>query len=122
LTLSSPATFPSHLRLNRAADFEAVFASARRSADPLFTVLFRPSSQDHARIGMTASAKRIRTAVGRNRIRRLVRESFRRVQTELAGLDIVVVIKEPAARADNASIAGSLEAHWRRLRRVSSAG
>lgn len=71
---------------------------------------------------MTASAKRVRTAVGRNRIRRLVRESFRRMQRELAGLDIVVIIKEPAARADNATIAASLQAHWQRLARTLSAG
>lgn len=71
---------------------------------------------------MTVSAKRVRKAVGRNRVRRLVRESFRRSQQVLAGLDIVVVVKEAAARADNQAISRSLDAHWQRLHRASAGG
>ena len=69
---------------------------------------------------MTASAKRIRTAVGRNRIRRVIRESFRQSQEALAGLDIVVLVKEPARQATNAEMFGSLNAHWRRLERATT--
>jgi ribonuclease P protein component len=83
----------------------------------LFTVLYRPSALPEARLGMTASARRVRTSVGRNRIRRLVRESFRHARRSLAAVDIVVVVKEPAARASNAAIFASLERHWGRLRR-----
>jgi ribonuclease P protein component len=64
---------------------------------------------------MSASARRVRSAVARNRIRRLIRESFRREQARLAGLDIVVLVKEPAREAGNAEILRSLEGHWRRL-------
>lgn len=68
---------------------------------------------------MTVPAKRVRKAVGRNRIRRLVRESFRHSQHALSGLDIVVMVKEAAARADNQAVNSSLDAHWQRLRRAS---
>ena len=66
---------------------------------------------------MTASAKRVPGAVGRNRIRRLIRESFRRAERQLTGLDIVVLVKEPAATATNAAILTSLKGHWTRLGR-----
>jgi ribonuclease P protein component len=92
-----------------------VFKQGRRSADPLFTVLYRHSDLDYARLGMAASSKRVRTAVGRNRIRRLVRESFRHSTALLAGLDVVVLVKDAAARAPNPDIAASLLAHWARL-------
>lgn len=84
-------------------------------------MLYRPSGLDHARLGMAASAKRIRTAVGRNRIRRLIRESFRQGAIRQQGLDIVVLVKEPAVTADNAALTASLAAHWLRLQRATAA-
>jgi ribonuclease P protein component len=117
-----PHRFPVRLRLTRGADFEAVFKQGRRSADRLFTVLYRPSGLDHARLGMTASAKRVRTAVGRNRIRRLIRDSFRHSERRLEGLDIVVLVKEPARDAANADIFASLAVHWSRLQTTTGKG
>lgn len=66
---------------------------------------------------MTASAKRVRTAVARNRIRRLVRESFRQDAIRQQGLDIVVLVRDLAATAANTDISTSLAGHWDRLRR-----
>lgn len=71
---------------------------------------------------MTASAKRIRTAVGRNRIRRLIRESFRRSCTGLDGFDVVVIVRDAAKLAPNAAVFASLDAHWARLQRTVGAG
>ena len=116
-TSTHPNRFSARLRLTRGADFDAVFSEGRRSADALFTVLYRHSSLDHPRLGMAASSKRVRTAVGRNRIRRLVRESFRHSAVMLAGLDVVVLVRDAAARAPNPDIAASLAAHWARLNR-----
>lgn len=92
-----------------------MFESGQRSTDRLFTVLYRRSGLPHARIGMTAPARRVRTAVARNRVRRLIRESFRHAVDELAGLDVVVMVKEPAAAATNPQVFASLAAHWGRL-------
>jgi ribonuclease P protein component len=102
-------------RVRKAADYQAVFAAAKRSADDFFTILYRPSESSAARLGFAISAKRIRTAVARNRLRRLIRETFRMAQGRLAGLDVVVLAREQAARADNATVRESLRQHWSRL-------
>jgi ribonuclease P protein component len=114
-TLSHRYKLDVRLKLARAADFDEVFKHGQRSADQLFTILYRSSGLDHPRLGMTASAKRVRTAVGRNRIRRLIRESFRHAACRLAGLDIVVMVKEPANQVPNAEVVKSLDGHWARL-------
>jgi len=121
-TRSHPHSFDARLKLTRAADFEAVFKDGRRSADRLFTVLYVCSGHAHARLGMTASARRLRTAVARNRIRRLVRESFRHARQRLTGLDVVVLVREAARDANSAEVFTSLEAHWKRLERAARAG
>jgi len=93
-----------------------VFAGGRRSADRLFTVLYRPSGLACARLGITISARRVRTAVARNRIRRLIRESFRHAGRGLEGFDIVVIVSGAAREAGNPAIFESLTQHWARLR------
>lgn len=71
---------------------------------------------------MTASARKLRTAVARNRVRRRVRESFRHAKQRLAGLDVVVLVREAARDATSAEVFTSLEAHWSRLERAARAG
>jgi len=99
-------------RLLNAAAFGRVFKKATRSRDKWFTVLCTDNKMDIARLGLAISKKNCRQATGRNRIKRVVRESFRQHQAELAGLD-VVVINQPAARsAKNQKLFDSMSGHW----------
>ena len=97
-----------------AAAFGRVFKKANRSRDKLFTVLCRDNDVEIARLGLAISKKNCRAATARNRIKRIVRESFREHQVLLSGLD-VVVINQPAARnSNNRQIFDSLHGHWQR--------
>ncbi|MEN8174850.1 MAG: ribonuclease P protein component [Pseudomonadota bacterium] len=106
-------------RLLTAAEFRQVFAAPKRSTDHLFTVLTRGSREGNARLGLAISRKLVRRAVDRNRIKRLVRESFRQHQVQLKGLDVVVLARRETAGADNRQLLLSLQAHWQRLARAS---
>lgn len=78
----------------------------------MFTVLCRGNDCGAARLGMAISKKHCRAATARNRIKRIIRESFRQNQAALSGLD-VVVINQPAARnSNNQQIFDSLHGHW----------
>ena len=95
-----------------------MFKKATRSRDKWFTVLCRESEKDIARLGLAISKKNCRLAAGRNRIKRVVRESFRQHQAGLAGLD-VVVINQPAARsAGNQTLFDSMAGHWQRCQQA----
>jgi ribonuclease P protein component len=99
-----------------AAAFARVFKKATRSRDKFFTVLARDSNSDVARLGLAISKKHCRKATARNRIKRVIRESFRQHQAELAGLDIVVINQPAAALANNGTMTESLLQHWQRCR------
>lgn len=103
-------------RLLDAAAYGRVFEKATRSRDKWFTVLSRDNAGEIARLGLAISKKHCRQATGRNRIKRVVRESFRRHQADIAGLDVVVINQPAAAGAANRQLFDSLEAHWRRCR------
>ena len=101
-------------RLKDAASFNHVFSRAKRSRDDQFTVLCRSNDLQRARLGLAISKKHCKKAVGRNRIKRIIRESFRQHQAALRGLDIVVMNKVAATDAANGELVKSLEAHWHR--------
>ncbi len=99
-------------RLTDTASFGRVFKEARRSRDNMFTVLTTENKGQEARLGMAISKKHCKLATSRNRIKRIVRESFRRHRVELEGLDIVVMNQSGTHCADNKSLFESLERHW----------
>jgi len=69
---------------------------------------------------MAISKKNCRRATGRNRIKRLVRESFRYNKHALTGIDLVVLNTSDTHAASNDMIRRSLDAHWQRCRKLLS--
>jgi ribonuclease P protein component len=104
-------------RLLDAGAYDRVFQKATRSRDEWFTVLCRENDTGLARLGLAISKKHCRAATGRNRIKRIVRESFRHNQQSIEGLDIVVINNPAAASASNRDLLASLERHWLRCAR-----
>jgi ribonuclease P protein component len=62
---------------------------------------------------MAVGARAAGNAVNRNRLRRLIRESFRMHRQELPAVDVLVTAKPAARAAKNAEIFASLEQLWR---------
>lgn len=110
------ATLPRRVRLRTAADFQAVFGTpcARRERGG-WLVLARLNGLPHARLGLAVSRKNLKTAVGRNRVKRLARESFRLNQDRLSGLDLVVLSRRETGQMDNQALTKALERLWSEL-------
>jgi ribonuclease P protein component len=102
-------------RLCSPAEFRRVFQQATRSGDRFFTVLWRVNDHPTTRIGFAIAKKQIALAVGRNRVRRLARESFRHQRDNFPGVDIVLLAKTAAGKASNEQLFKSLEKHWLKI-------
>lgn len=100
------------MRLNHSGDFQCVFEQASRSADRYLTVLARANGGQKPRLGLAISRKQVPDATDRNRIKRLVRESFRLSQHNLGGLDFIVMARHPAVQASREVLRYSLQKHW----------
>jgi len=101
-------------RLLNAAAYGRVFKKANRSRDKWFTVLCTKNGGGGARLGLAISKKQCRKATARNRVKRIVRESFRHHQADLGSLDVVVINQSAAATATSRQLFDSLAGHWRR--------
>ena len=102
-------------RLRKAAEFRELYASGRRLGGELFTAVVRPNQLGTARLGMSVPARIVRRAVQRNRVRRLIRESFRVRCGELPALDIVVGVRSAAPTASGARLREALDRLWRKI-------
>jgi ribonuclease P protein component len=80
-------------RLARRSQFDHVFATGKKIQHKHFTVRFCPNELQFSRIGLIVPKSVLRKAVQRNRVRRVLRESFRQHKNVLIGLDIVILIK-----------------------------
>jgi ribonuclease P protein component len=75
-----------------------------------------PNDAANPRLGLAVGVKTIGNAVKRNRVKRRVREYFRKTYTELPAVDLVVNARPAAGKATSAEIAFSLAGHWHRVR------
>jgi ribonuclease P protein component len=110
-----PSRFGANLRLRSKLQFDAVYAGGRRIDDRFFALRIKANGLAHARVGLAVAVKTAGNAVKRNRIRRLIRESFRLAQHDLPAVDIVVAAKFQASAAPATSLRASLATLWKRV-------
>ena len=102
------ASFPRNVRVRTGAEYARVFELSRRTSDPLLSLHWL-AGEAPARLGLAVSRKVDTRAVGRNRIKRQLREHFRRLRAALPGGDYVVVARPPAAKADPGQLCATFE-------------
>ncbi len=95
--------------LNKNTMFLRVYSKGRSCANKYLAVYtLKARRVPGVRLGITVS-KKVGCAVVRNRIKRLIRESYRLNESKIKnGMDIVVVARKNAAGADYKSISGAL--------------
>jgi ribonuclease P protein component len=100
--------YPPALRLKKRSEFLEVQKNGRRLQTEQFLVLALPRPGHPTRIGITVSRK-VAGAVGRNRIKRLFREAFRRgLDRWPRGWEIVIVARRESVGASYAQIEEAL--------------
>jgi ribonuclease P protein component len=102
--------------LRRKPDFDAVHARGRRWTSEFFTVTARSNDLGWPRIGLAVASKTAGGSVGRNRIRRLIRESFRLRQHDLPSLDFVVSARTAAKATAARDLRTNLDTLWTRVK------
>jgi len=81
------------MRLQSGRQFRAVYDRGLSSARGPLAIYARPNGLGHARLGLSVP-RRVGSAVVRNRVKRLLRESFRLHQHALpAGYDVVINVR-----------------------------
>jgi ribonuclease P protein component len=78
-------------------------------------VLAKKNTITTARLGLAIAKKSVKKAVDRNRIKRVVRESFRHQKWTLSNIDFVVLCRDKTGLASKNELALSIQSHWEKL-------
>ncbi|MCH7881157.1 MAG: ribonuclease P protein component [Proteobacteria bacterium] len=105
-------SFPKRLRLSSASDYRQVFNNNFRVGDACITMLVRGCSGAYPRLGFAIARKQIHKAAQRNRIKRVIRESFRKNQHRLPARDMVIMVRRPILSIAGPELNINLEKHW----------
>jgi ribonuclease P protein component len=84
-------------------------------SDSYFSLSILDNARTQPRLGLAIATRVFGTAVARNTIKRLVRESFRLNQQTLPSIDVVVSARDAARRADARELRASLAKFWKTL-------
>lgn len=107
--------FGRDLRLLDGEQFDAVFAQKQRAHGNYFSAHVAPNGLSHARIGFTVSKRRVsKHATARNRVKRIIRASFRTHQHQIIGVDYVIIAKPGIAEQPNPTLHAELKHLWKR--------
>jgi len=107
-------------RLHDPRDFQRVYAAQKSIHAPNVVVFLCPNEMKAARLGVSVGTKH-GNAVRRNRIKRVFRAAFRKMQRVLpGGFDYVFVPRKGVAEYSTASVCQALEriladTKWKRL-------
>lgn len=111
-------SFGREKRLLTSRQFSAVFDSPDgKVSNRYFLALARRNSVSLPRLGLVIGKKNVKLAVERNRLKRVMRDSFRRHQLLLSDLDITLVARKGLGDVENAELHQQLEKLWKRLSR-----
>ena len=115
--VGSNQRFLRQYRLLTPKDYQAVFDAACRVSGQHLAMLAKPNQLGYSRLGFIVSKKQIRTAVARNTVKRVLRESFRTQQRHVLGLDVVVIAYKGLSTLSQSELQACIGTQWERLRK-----
>lgn len=115
--MAKQLAFAKSARLLTPADFKRVFdAAALKISCKEVLILARANHSPNPRMGLVVAKKHVRLAHERNRVKRIVRESFRH-QSLLGGWDIIVLARGGIGLLENPRLRSQLDQLWGQFRR-----
>lgn len=113
--------FTRQQRLLCAKQYRQVFTKADRLSVDGIKLLVRANEQGYPRLGMVVAKRQFPLAVQRNRIKRIVRESFRQNFSGTGNnpaCDLVIIAYKPLMNLTNQQFVERLNLLWKRLRNL----
>jgi ribonuclease P protein component len=89
------ADFPKQARLRKRSEFLSLSRRGKKIYGPHFLIITKPNERREARLGVTVSSK-VGNAVVRNRVKRFLRECFRRYRHQIPSSDVLIIARKEA--------------------------
>jgi len=105
-------------RLKKNEDFRRVYRKKRSMANRLLIIYILENKYEYNRVGFTVS-KKVGKSVIRNRVKRLLRESYRLNEEKiLQGYDIIFIARNTASKASYREIENAMMHLFKKMKLV----
>ena len=111
--MRSRQSFTAADRIRKRREYQRVYDRGRKISSRNFTLFLLENDLRRPRLGITVT-RRVGGAVQRNRVKRLLREWFRKVRRDLPAVDLVVNAREGACRLTLEGLSREMETKIRR--------
>jgi ribonuclease P protein component len=108
-------TLPANLRLKNVKKFFQAREQLRRIKHHDFVLLYQHNNLAFPRLAIIISKSNVKKAVARNRLKRIIRESFRLQQHSLQEYDIVIKCYHGIASLTNPELHKELNELWKKI-------
>jgi ribonuclease P protein component len=110
-------SYPKQLRLLTSRDYNQVFNHSKfKVSGPLGVFIATPNQLDHPRLGFVIAKKKVKFAVDRNRIKRVMKDCYRLNQHKLPPVDIVFIARPGLGNKENEAINKFSKYAWHKLK------
>lgn len=115
VTLNNHSRFSRDDRLLTKAEYKFVFDQSNKVTQRHLLALFKPNLKPHGRLGLVIGKRVANSAVARNKIKRIIRESFRLNRKQFQGIDIIVIARQQCDTLDKAKLREGIDKLWEKL-------
>lgn len=111
-------SFTKEQRLRTPAAFREVFDAPERKLHQSHLMAFvRSNTLEQPRVGMAITKRKVPTAVSRNLVKRLIRESFRKQADNLENKDIVFIAKKSIKGLENKDLIKEINGIFKKIKK-----
>ncbi|CAL4041877.1 Ribonuclease P protein component [Buchnera aphidicola (Takecallis arundicolens)] len=114
MNVSDRFFFKKKFRLLKKKDFKRVFNTSQKNVTSLLISFNVNNKLSYPRLGIIISKKISKSAVKRNLIKRIIRESFRIAQYYLLNLDFIILVKSNIIKIHRLALKKFLNNFWMR--------
>ncbi len=108
-------SFARRYRLTKTDEFSSVFGFRKAIRGQWLMLHYLPAAGDATRLGLVVGKKQLKRAVDRNRVKRIVREQFRRERHRLPVCDLIIRLTSRPGGLRSAALASDLQQLFDRL-------
>jgi ribonuclease P protein component len=114
--LKKKLAYPRKHRLLSKTEFKAVFDNAKKISQKHLLILYKTNQNTHSRLGLVVGKHFAKKAASRNRIKRVIRESFRHYQENIKGMDIIVIARQQCDTLTKHKLREGIDNLWEKLK------
>ncbi len=102
-------------KLKTKTEIDFVFSKAKKLEKQSFLLLYRENTTSKPRLGIIIAKKKVPKAHDRNRLKRVIRETFRKT-CNIKNVDIIFLAKLGLSKIDNATLSNDLKTELTKLK------